>query len=103
MKLQINSYQNFNGLIPLSKYKGPILKLTKKEQAEIDAIQDELGKLILEKKSILDYTSSNNCSVTLYHKLESQIYVIDEKIKFLKAKIQEIKINRITKQRSKNV
>lgn len=101
MKLQINSYQNFNAYIPLSEFKGPILKLTEAEVIKVASIESEIGKLILEKDSILSYCSrSKNMSVKLFHNCSTQIHLIDTKIEFLRKQIKDIKINRITQQRA---
>ena len=105
MKINIYSNQNFTAnpkkLIPLSEFKGPILKLTKEEAESIKSMEEEIGKLILEKDSILSYLSrAKNSSVALFHKFSTQEHIIDTRIKFLREKIREIKINRITIQRN---
>lgn len=101
MKIQINSYQNFKALVPFSKYKGPVLKLTEEEVSKVASLEAEIAQLVLEKMKISDYLArTKSKSDALVHNFSTQDYVIDSKIDFLREQIRQIKINRITQQRN---
>ena len=97
----LNISQNFKGLVPISEYKGPVLKLTQAEKSEIQSLESEIAKLTLEKDQILDYSKTVNSSPAFHHKLMSSVNILDREIEYYQDLIKEIKEKRIAKQRKK--
>ena len=102
MNLSVNSYGlNFNGakrLIPLSKYKGPILKLTEADKVEIAKCRQQIADLELDlnKLELLERRSTSSRETFYYFdKIQQYLFAIDE----LKSRIENIKIARLNKQK----
>ena len=91
--------QNFRGLIPLSEYKGPILKLTKKEKELIAHYTQKKSLIeleIMKLRSVYDNYKIHNIDSDWYEdKMGSLILQRD----YLADLINEIKVNRLNKQK----
>ncbi len=102
MNLSVNSYGlNFYAskkLIPLSQYKGTVLKLTEADKAEIAKYQNHLAELELDlnKLESLVKRSTSTKETYYYHdKIQKYLFEIDE----LKAQIANIKKTRLNEQK----
>lgn len=94
------SNQNFKAKVPLSEYKGVILKLTKKDNEKIAKLIEQrtllefelsfINKMLEKKKTIIGSSTMFNRKI----KLEAFINDITNQIK-------EIKINRLNKQKAR--
>ena len=105
MNLQVSNY-NFNfssnrKLVPLSEYKGIILKLTKSDKATISKLESKIAELELEIHSLekIDNKIKIACGKKLYY--ENRLNQLEIWIKFLREKIRNIKIARLKKQKIK--
>ena len=91
--------QNFRGLIPLSEYKGPILKLTNKEKELIAHYTQEKSLIeleIMKLRSVYDNYKIHNVDSDWYEdKMGSLVLQRDH----LPDLIREIKVNRLNKQK----
>jgi len=103
MKINSSEKQAFTAkMVPLKEFTGPILKLTKKDKAEIDALLKKRAMLDLELVKLRDFihrTPAKTYSMEHYqdrawYDLENAIAVIDDMIK-------TIKTNRMKKQIAK--
>ena len=103
MNINTVDRQSFTAkLVPLKEYKGPILKLTKKDKSEIDALLKKRAMLDLELSKLRDFihrTPAQTESMAHYqdrawYELENAIAIIDDMIK-------TIKTNRMKKQIAK--
>lgn len=85
------SNQNFAGLVPIKKANVRPWKLTLQAQEDVNAINDEIAKLMMEKFKIQDYVKAKtpNCNGQYY--FDRSEYLIDSQIEFLKNKIDAIK------------
>ena len=93
---------SYTGLVKRADYKGPILKLTKKEQKEIS----NLRKAIAEYELQLYEDQKNRSFKKAWTEKDQYLYnengfSIDVKIEKLLDRIEEIKRNRINIQREK--
>lgn len=92
----------FNGkLMPLSEYKGPILKLTKADKAKITKLQKELAISDIELAKLNDLYIKNLRVPKQRYYLESLIQKLEAKIEEIQNLIKEIKINRLNIQKNK--
>ena len=95
-----NIYAGRN-LVPKSAHKGPILKLTPKEQATIREFETKISELEIEKTNLLSYIQrtkfTNGLEDFYYEKLETLNYWIDN----LRNSIHNIKVERYNKQKEK--
>ncbi len=95
--MQINI--SFGGMIPLKKYTGPLLKLTKSEEDKISTLQSNINDLEIELyqlSKIYDGKNLTNGQANYYfNKVES----INTQINELKEIIRTIKINRFNEQK----
>ena len=84
-------------LVPLSDYKGPILKLSAKDKERINILQKQITEkeLDLYKLNLCKKQSSNNKN--LYYYYCSKILDIHTEISYLLKKIKEIKVSRLEK------
>ena len=97
-----NSFQAKQKLVSLSKYKGPILKLTQKDKAEIAKLIEGKTLITFELDKIRERLKKNTNTITkewrqltiVESKLLGEIDIIDERIR-------EIKINRLNIQKEK--
>ena len=103
--MNINSVdrQSFTAkLVPLKEYKGPILKLTKKDKAEIDELLKKRAMLELELSKLRDYfvrTPANTESMA--HFQDRAWYDVEKAIEIIDEMIKTIKTNRMKKQIAK--
>ena len=91
--------QNFRGLIPLSEYKGPILKLTKKEKELIAHYTHEKSLIELEimrLRSVNDNYKIHNVDSDWYEDKMGSLVLQRDRLADL---INEIKVNRLNKQK----
>ena len=90
----------FQALIPKDQYKGPILKLTKKEKEQISKYEHQIGGLELELNKLGEFVAKarHNAAVGDYY--SDIMGKIETQIRYLKELIKEIKINRLNKQKS---
>lgn len=94
------SNQNFKAKVPLSEYKGVILKLTKKDKEKIAKLIEErtllefelsfIDKMLDKKKTII------GCSSLANRKFKLEAFIDD-----ITNQIKEIKINRLNKQKAR--
>ena len=93
---------SFNSLIPRSEFKGPILKLTKKEKAKIAELMDKKSELELELVQVNNRLEKNQKTIT---KEWRQLSIVSSKlegaISTIEKQIREIKIKRFNKQKLK--
>lgn len=91
-------------LVPLSEYKGPVLKLTKAEKAKISDLLEQRTQLSFDLDKVRKILEKNSKTITrqwqhlsiVDFKLHCEIERIDKLIK-------EIKTNRLNKQKAKMV
>ena len=91
--------QSFKGFIPLSEYKGPILKLTKKEKELIAHYTHEKSLIELEMmrlSSVYGNYKIHNADSDWYEDKMGSLVLQRDKLADL---INEIKINRLNKQK----
>ena len=89
----------FQGYIPLSEYKGPILKLTKKDKELIAHYIQEKSFIeleIMKLRSVYDNYKIHNIDSEWYSNKMGSLILQRDNIDKL---IQEVKINRINKQK----
>ncbi len=100
--LQNSNYVVTKGLKPISEYKGPILKLTKKEKSQISIIESKISELEIELIK-LDKTWKNikKPSDIQQDYYSYKIYSINNWIESLRKSIKEIKMKRLEKQKEK--
>ena len=87
-------------LIPLSEYKGKVLKLTPKDKAKIDKLMNKKSELILELTSI-DRLLNKKKTIIESSSLFERKDTIERQISILEEEIRKIKIDRFQKQNSK--
>ncbi len=83
----------FNGLVPLKKYKGPLLKLTKAEETKIAALQANINELEIELYNIDKFCSTRHLTYGQENYYFNKIDIINTHIRELKEEIRKIKIN----------
>lgn len=84
---------SFNGLVPLKKYKGPLLKLTKAEETKIAALQANINDMEIELYQINKFIGGKKLTQAQTDYYYNKIDLINVRIRELKEKIREIKIN----------
>lgn len=97
MNIQVTNFQiNTKALVPASKYKGPILKLTAKEKKKICELTKTKAELELELIKIRDRLSKNTKLISEEHQwLSVRLFKIETLITQLENAIKEIKIHRL--------
>ena len=107
MNITVISSANFKAiqtkkLIPLSEYKGPILKLTTKESQQVKLLEDEINRLNIECYHIIR-TLNINKNLTGYQKDMSRYRLchLTESINSIKSQINDIKKSRYASQMQK--
>ena len=97
MQIYPTSETTFNGLVPASKYKGVVLKLTNEDKEKISKLLSEKSELLIQLTSVekkLDKHKTIIGSAGL-----SNIYMkIDARIKEINDTIRQIKIDRKNQQ-----
>ncbi len=86
-------------LVPLSKYKGPILELTEKEKTEIAKLSKELSKWKIELVNTMSKKERYYAAPKSYSKYERKIERCENYIKFYQKSIDKIKQNRLNVQK----
>ena len=87
-------------LKPLSEYKGPILKLTSKEQERITKLNQKISELEVDLISIEKKLNKNPKIITKENVILTKLkQEADAKILMLKKIIKDIKINRLNIQK----
>lgn len=94
------SFVNFGASIPLSKYKGPVLKLTAKDKKQILLLEKQITD-----KEADAYKLTNILSKKMYQNERDyysyKLSVVEFDIEVLREAIRSIKINRFNKQKAK--
>lgn len=89
-------------LIPLSQYKGPVLKLTPKDKEKIGQLMGKKTDLLFELDSINRLLEKRHKTITKeWQKLSNAQITISYQIEKIDNLIKEIKINRLNKQKKK--
>lgn len=98
MKVSANlNYTNFSGLkklVPLSQYKGTILKLTDADKREIAKYQKRLADLELDLYKLNQLWKRSSGVKEAFYYID-KIQNISDKIESIKASIRAIKLNRL--------
>ena len=95
------SYTNFQAKVPLSEYKGPVLKLTKPDLKKIDKLKNTRFQYEMELIDIDKLLANKKISVAQYNFLMNKKAKIEAYIEDIILAIREIKINRLNIQKSK--
>lgn len=82
-------------LVPISEYKGPILRLTKSDKFEINRLKNEIIKLELEHFDLSKYIA---CAKHISRGVQDKLDFIGICIQSLNEQIQNIKTSRLQKQ-----
>lgn len=99
----INTVYASRKLIPIAEYKGPILKLTKKEQATVQQLEKEITALELEQFNIKSYMDKTKLTSEQEDILYDKLNRLSSWIKEFRENIQNIKIERFNKQKAKSI
>ena len=98
---QITLAQNFQGFIPKSKYKGPILELTESDKEQIANIQKQITSL---ECNIYEYTalhkSKKRTSDTQERTYKAYCKYVQRALNELREKIKEVKVHRLNIQKA---
>ena len=92
---------NFKAKVPLSEYKGPILKLTKPDIKKIDKLKDVKFQYEMELIDVEKLLASKKISTAQFNFLMNKKNKIEHLIQDIIDTIKEIKINRLNIQKSK--
>ena len=95
-----NIYAGRN-LVPKSTYKGPILKLTKKEQAAIKQLEEKAIAYEIEQFNIRSYMDKTKLTSVQKEMLFEKLDQLSHWIQVVRENIQNIKIERLNKQKAK--
>lgn len=90
---------NFNGYIPLKKYKGPTLQLTPAEQARVDVLQENIVKLELSLYKVEKSLQVSHLPTQKFQSLMDSAYTLKTQINELRELIKEIKRQRFAIQK----
>jgi len=94
---------SYTGFIPLSDYKGVILKLTSKDKAKIELLQKEKAQYILEQDKLRCINaSSKHMSEGMSIYMCDNILKLETKIEDINNEIRRIKANRLAKQKARS-
>lgn len=88
-------------LVPKTEYQGPILKLTKNEQAKIKKLQESAITLEIEQIKLNDIIKSPHISNKEKYPLLNKLDKIEHWLEKIKEEIQNIKIERLKQQKAK--
>ena len=91
------SYTNFQAKVPLSEYKGPVLKLTKPDLKKIDKLKNTRFQYEMELIDIDKLLANKKISVAQYNFLMNKKAKIEAYIEDIILAIREIKIYIITR------
>lgn len=92
---------NFKAKVPLSEYKGPVLKLTKPDLKKIEKLKNIRYEYEMELISIDNLLAKKKISNAQFQFLMNKKSKIEALISEIVSKIKEIKINRLNIQKSK--
>lgn len=95
--MQINI--SFGGMIPLKKYTGPLLKLTKSEEDKISTLQSNINDLEIELYQLSKIYDGKNLTNGQANYYFNKVASINTQINELKEIIRTIKINRFNEQK----
>lgn len=90
---------SFTGLVPLKKYNGPLLQLTKSEKTKIAALQDNISRLEIDLYRINKFYEGKHLTTQQSSSYLNKINTISVKIDDLKQLIRDIKTNRLNIQK----
>ena len=99
----INNIYAGRNLVPKSQYKGPILKLTKKEQATVQQLEKEITALEIEQVNIKSYIDKTTLTSTQEEILYEKLDRLSSWIREFRENIQNIKVERFNKQKAKSM
>ena len=89
-------------MIPISEYKGPILKLTPKERKEIAGLLDQKTQIYFELDNVRKILEKNQKTITReWQHLSMVEFSLLAKIDDIDRRIKEIKITRLNKQKQR--
>lgn len=83
----------FNGLVPLKKYKGPMLKLTQAEESKIADLRSNINDMEIELYQINKFLERKKLTQAQTDYYFNKIDIINTRIRELKQIIRRIKIN----------
>lgn len=102
MNITLSPQVNFGAnLKPLSEYKGPILKLTKKEIAQIKILQDSATIHETEAYKLRNLYEHNKKNISLRNYYFYQLCEIETTLERLYNEIKNIKMKRLAIQKEK--
>ena len=84
---------NFNGYVPLKKYKGPTLELTQSEKARVDLLQANIAKLELSLYNIEKSLQISHLPTQKVQNLMDSAYTLKTQISELRELILIIELN----------
>ena len=83
----------FNGLVPLKKYKGPMLKLTQAEESKIADLRSNINDMEIELYQINKFLEGKKLTQAQTDYYFNKIDIINTRMRELKQIIRRIKIN----------
>ncbi len=99
LSFKISSPQ-FSGMVPLKNYKGPILKLTPKEEQKIAGLQENINRMEFEIYNLNKiYGSKSHLRVKEFNYYVGRVEKLTLMIDDLKQMIRDIKVKRFNKQK----
>lgn len=95
----VNRNVSFGKLIPINKYSGPVLKLTKDDTEKINALQENITRLEVDLYKFKRYFEYKRVIPQNWEYYSEKIDIIYNQIDRLREAIKEIKINRLNIQK----
>lgn len=92
---------NGKKLIPISEYKGPVLKLTKADCKAIEKLQEKIENIEMEHLKIISLLSDKQLSNNTRDYYSDVCIELESQIKTLRDEIEKIKLDRHKKQLAK--
>ncbi len=99
LKISAKSNVQFRGMVPVTDYKGPVLKLTENDIEKINKLQNSISQLEFEIYGInklLEYKRLTPNELNYYY---NKLDILDYQIRSLKESIKQIKVNRLNIQK----
>ncbi len=90
----------FKGLVPIKKYKGPLLKLTAQEKDRIACLQEHINQMEFELYHLSKRYEGKHLRTEIFDNFMEKKFKLMVRIKQLKDVIRNIKINRLNIQKS---
>lgn len=100
MNITFSNPISFNGIIPLKKYTGPILKLTETEEAKISSLQENINNFEMELYNLNKLFEGKRLSTGQSNYYFNKVMTISAQIDDLKQMIRQIKIDRLNMQKT---